>query len=91
MPFLEEEEGVRAAVEGGTDVDSMVASGYLDEDIAFLQHVAGHGTSSMVRLLVEGLGANVDVPNKGLSLQRISVGAAGSFNESAIVSVRSTW
>ena len=56
-----DEEGVRAAVERGADVDGVMASGYAAEDIAHLHHVAMEGTSSMVRLLVEGLGANVDV------------------------------
>ena len=51
-----DEEGVRAAVERGADVDGVMASGYGAENIAPLHHVAGRGNDRMVRLLVEGLG-----------------------------------
>ena len=56
-----DEEGVRAAVERGADVDAVMASGYVIEHIAPLHHVAAGGNEGMVRVLVEDLGANVNV------------------------------
>ena len=59
-----DEEGVRAAVERGADVDGVMASGYVKENMAPLHHVAWNDTSSMVRILV-GLEANVNVEDPG--------------------------
>ena len=68
-----DEQGVRAAVERGADVDGVMASGYYIENFAPLHHVAHRGNSSMVRVLVEDLGANVDVVEpRYCSTRRIS-------------------
>ena len=70
---------VRAAVERGADVDGVMASGYYTEDVAPLHHVAAIGNDRMARMLVEGLGANVDVvePDDGSTPMHIA-SAAGN-------------
>ena len=63
--LADDEGGVRAAVERGADVDGVMANGYAIENLAPLHHAAWPGNDRMVRLLVEGLGANVDVVDPG--------------------------
>ena len=69
-----DEEGVRAAVERGADVDAAMASGYYIENVPHLHYVAACGNDRMVRLLVEDLGAKVDVvdPRGGTAMHGAS-------------------
>jgi ankyrin repeat protein len=59
--LADDEEGARAAVERGADVDALMASGYFNENVAPLHHVAALGNHHMARVLVERLGANLEV------------------------------